>query len=212
LRDGERKLAPGEAVIVAPRRSYLAGLHDEPGSRSHVLIWVWKTPPLIAEARPAPDGHLLCRMTDAACERLKSAHAACRRELENPDKFVGKIIHGLRLEIDVELARQALQTPATTTRQLLVESAVRWMRQHLHHNNAVFLVCDYLQVSRPTLNRAFAEILAVSPSSYYQRLRMQKARELLERRKLTVKEAAFELGYRHPNDFSRAYRVFLARK
>ncbi|MCX7886899.1 MAG: helix-turn-helix domain-containing protein [Verrucomicrobiae bacterium] len=38
-------------------------------------------------------------------------------------------------------------------------------------------------------------------------MRMERARQLLAEGRL-VKEVAFALGYRHANDFSRAYKKF----
>jgi two-component system response regulator YesN len=46
---------------------------------------------------------------------------------------------------------------------------------------------------------------------YHQRLKMARAQELLETDRFSVKEIAYALGYKHPNDFSRAFKQFVGK-
>jgi transcriptional regulator GlxA family with amidase domain len=68
-----------------------------------------------------------------------------------------------------------------------------------------------LQISPATLARMFQQHHGESPAMYHQRLRMTRAQELLETNRFSVKEIAYALGYKHPNDFSRAFRRFVGR-
>jgi len=89
-----------------------------------------------------------------------------------------------------------------------MELAVRWMAQNLAERNPVSDLCDYLQISPATLARMFQTHHGESPAMYHQRLKMARAHEMLANVRFSVKEVAYSLGYRHPNDFSRAFKQF----
>jgi two-component system response regulator YesN len=42
-------------------------------------------------------------------------------------------------------------------------------------------------------------------------MKMARAQELLETDRFSVKEIAYALGYKHPNDFSRAFKHFVGK-
>jgi AraC-like DNA-binding protein len=207
LSDGPHRLAPNHAALVAPPRLYEFGFRDEPNAVAEVLIWTWRTPPLLSEIQPPASGYLLFHLDAKAKERVKAVHAACRREVASPDQFTARLLRGYRMQLETELARQLTGQASMTDRKRMIELAVGWMGQHLECAHPVFLLCDYLQVARSTLDKLFHDAFGESPSGYHRRLRMEKARELLEAGK-PVKEVAFHLGYKHANDFSRAFRAF----
>jgi AraC family transcriptional regulator of adaptative response / methylphosphotriester-DNA alkyltransferase methyltransferase len=60
--------------------------------------------------------------------------------------------------------------------------------------------------SRRQLQRAFAEAGETSFRSALQRVRMTRARELLQEGSLPVSEVAGAVGYRQPAQFSKAFR------
>ncbi len=73
------------------------------------------------------------------------------------------------------------------------------------------LLGEYLQISPATLKCLFHEKAGISPQAYFQKLKFQRAEKMLIEKKMAVKAVAFELGYRHANDFSRAFRLFAGR-
>jgi AraC-like DNA-binding protein len=210
LADGPRRVTSKVGIVLAPRRKYKFGWQDSPDALSQVLIWLWREPPLIRELRPAWGHYHLFQIGEEGRKRLQALHAACRREVTNPDEFTATALQGIRGQIDAELARQLRMQHAKSDRHAMAEMAVRWMQQHLPHRSPIFLLCDYLQVARSTLDRLFAEVFQQSPSEYHQQLRMLKADELIKEGKRSVKEIAYELGYRHPSDFRRAFRTYQA--
>jgi AraC-like DNA-binding protein len=207
LEQGPYRLAPSQMIVVAPHRRYQIGFRDEPDAHAEVLIWIWRTPPLVREIRPPLGGHLLVQLDGPTRKRLEALHAACRREVSHFDSFTAKAIRGLRLQIDTELVRRLVGHNTTPDRRRLLDLAVHWMESNLRHANPVFLLCDYLQISRSTLNEIFDDAFKESPSVHYRRLRMKKGADLLDQG-ASVKEVAFKLGYKHANDFSRAFRSF----
>ena len=65
-----------------------------------------------------------------------------------------------------------------------------------------------LDVNPRRLERAFRDILGVSPYQYFLRVRLNAARSELRRskRRWTVAEVAANHGFYHPSDFAHHYR------
>ena len=63
--------------------------------------------------------------------------------------------------------------------------------------------------SRRQLQRAYAEIGGTTFREHLTHVRMERAAELLERRGLTVREVAHQVGYRQPAQFAKAFRRHL---
>jgi transcriptional regulator GlxA family with amidase domain len=132
-------------------------------------------------------------------------------EVEKPDELTKLALEQLHLAIDVTVARlvqRKTQPPEPSGR---VELAIRWMAQNLAEPHPVSALCEYLQVSPATLARMFQTHHGESPAMYHQRLRMTRATELLETGRFSVKEIAYALGYKHPNDFSRGFKQFVGK-
>ena len=143
--------------------------------------------------------------------RLEQLHGLCRQEVERPDELTKLAIEQLHLAIDVTVARLVQRKIGPPEPSVRMELAVRWMAQNLAEPNPVSALCEYLQISPATVVRMFQTHHGESPAMYHQRLKMTRAQELLETARFSVKEIAYALGYKHPNDFSRAFKQFVGR-
>jgi len=196
---------PGLALIVGP--DCASGWTDFPNGICEVLTWVWRSPPRCEELATPANGWRNFS-ADAALQRvLEQAHAWCRREVERPGALTKPALEHARLHMELALARSLQARPTAPEPALRMELALRWLAENLATANPVAALCEYLQVSPVTLNRLFRAQLGESVATYHARLRMERARQLLADG-LLVKEVAFALGYRHANDFSRAYKKF----
>lgn len=65
-------------------------------------------------------------------------------------------------------------------------------------------ICDQLNISGPTLFRAFKNFSGLSPKSYLKYYRIEKAKKCLDEG-MSVKNAAISSGYNDPLYFSRAF-------
>ena len=77
----------------------------------------------------------------------------------------------------------------------LVADAVSWMKKHLSTNNVLGDLSAQLGVSANTLCRRFKSDLAVSPKQTLDRLRIERACELLQDDKLSIAEIATLCGF-----------------
>jgi len=88
-----------------------------------------------------------------------------------------------------------------------VRSAVSIMQSNLSGGLRVAEIAARLQVPVWRLNRLFNRHLHMSPTSYFVRLRLERARDMLRNTTLPVGDIASESGYENADAFSRAYRA-----
>ncbi len=83
---------------------------------------------------------------------------------------------------------------------------LQWFSEHLDSKQPIARLCDYLNISQATLYRLFRTQTNRSPLDCFKYQKMDRAKELILGTDLSIKEIAFELGYDHFNDFSRAIK------
>ncbi len=200
----EVPLAPRDVVVIHPDCVYC--LRDQGNRSCEVLGWQWGSPPACSGCAPPARGLLHWRASAEDLSHLEQIHSACRKEVFRDDEYTALSLDHLRIALDVTLARSRTPKSGQSREQEQFDVATRWMQQHLHAVEPVQHICDYLQISASTLRRLFLRRGKESPASYFHRLKMERARELL--RRTSVKEVAYRLGYHYPNDFSAAYKDY----
>jgi transcriptional regulator GlxA family with amidase domain len=88
----------------------------------------------------------------------------------------------------------------------LVRKAMLLLEQNLADPLRIAKLASTLQIGRRQLERRFHEDIGMSPSSYRQRLRMERSRWMLEHTDLQVVEIALECGFQSSTHFSRVIR------
>ena len=58
------------------------------------------------------------------------------------------------------------------------------------------------------ISKIFKDIMGDSPINYLIRIRLSKAKELLENSKLSIKEISEAIGYKDPYYFSKLYKKY----
>ena len=118
-------------------------------------------------------------------------------------------IEQLRLTIaHMQLIRQLRQTHlglAGSTAEMRLQRATAFMEKHLHQHLALTDIARHVNVSAETLGRLFRTYYRTSPIQHLTRLRMARARELLQDRSMNVSEVARACGYASLQYFSRAF-------
>ncbi len=72
-------------------------------------------------------------------------------------------------------------------------------------NYGIVQICHALHISRTQLHRKIKALTGESTSHFLRKIRLYKAKELLTSTDLNVSQVAYEVGFRHPNNFSNAY-------
>jgi len=204
------RVQPGQVLVLGPdcASGWTATTVE---SVADLLTWVWNGAPRCPGLGPASDSVQTFAADGALIRKLQQIHALCRRELENPDGWSALALEDLRLRIDVAISRFKAPNLSAPNSALRLELALRWLAQNARERNPVAPLCDYLQVSSVTLNRLFRTHLHESVTEYHTRVRMERASQLLKKDGVAVKEVAYELGYLHANDFSRAFKKYTGR-
>jgi AraC family transcriptional regulator len=89
-----------------------------------------------------------------------------------------------------------------------VESALSWYAEHLASSPSVKEAADAVHVSTSHLRRLFWQVRRTSPKAAFQRIRLDRAQELMSRTALTLEDVARHCGYVSSSHFCREYRAF----
>ena len=144
----------------------------------------------------------------STCRRpvLLQLHTMCREEILHLHSLSRLWLGGCQSLLETFILRLLEPPPERDSSAQRIQLAIDWMQKHLESQEPVGRLCDYLGVSQPTLHRLFRIQAGTSPSTYFQKLKMNRARHALAAHDTSVKQVAYTLGYRHFNDFSRAYK------
>jgi LacI family transcriptional regulator len=87
-----------------------------------------------------------------------------------------------------------------------VAATMRFIRDHACDGINVDDVLQHTQLSRSTLERRFVKLLGRSPSDEISRLRIERAKQLLEETNLPLSRVADLVGIEHPEHLGRLFR------
>lgn len=99
----------------------------------------------------------------------------------------------------------ALHAPFTA-RAPIVAAAIEMMEHAIETPLSVAAIAHRSNCSQRKLERAFADVLGVTPQRYYHHLRLSRARRLLQEGGRSVGEVAAVTGFASASAFARAYR------
>ena len=205
LPDQELSLRRGDVLIFDPDCAY--GWIDKPATSCQPMTWLWQTPPAHSLITPKPGEFLRWRAKDEVLRQLVGINRLCQQVVGRAGETAQLVLRRAHLELDICLAR-TLCKPERVDQQYLIKMALHFLRQNRAELQPAKSLCEYLQVSPSTLRNLFYKHCGKGPQAVALDLRMTWARERMEAGQTTVKQVAYELGYRHPNDFSRAYKRY----
>ena len=199
---GSVRCSPGNILIMDTNCAF--GWAGGERDVSKVLVWTWSKGPVLNCLMPEEGSYRLWKVSSKRLGPLEVLMKECRHEVAISDAYTATSLERCHRQLDVMLAR-IVESPRSRTEQGRCRLAIEWMKHNLSIPQPIESLCDYLQVSEPTLQRLFTREMGCSPLSVFQGVKAERARELL-REGISVKEVAYLLGYRHANDFSRFYR------
>jgi len=88
----------------------------------------------------------------------------------------------------------------------LVQKAKFLMEENIYGEINLLAICEALGVSTSHLNEVFKSYTSMTPYQYFISIKVQKAKELLERNNPVIKEVAFRLGFKDEYYFSRLFK------
>lgn len=89
----------------------------------------------------------------------------------------------------------------------LVEKAKFLMEENIYGDINVHAISDMLGVNTVHLNEVFKSYTAMTPYQYFISIKIHRAEEVLEQGGVSIKEAAFRLGFKDQYYFSRLFKI-----
>src|SRR4051812_37060302 len=185
-------------VVDAHHARLLAEICHFAGVRipDDVAILAGDTDDLLCEVSTPP-----LSSVSVACERLgHDAAAMLDRMMAGEDPPMQPVLiapHGVvsRQSTDV----LAIDDPA-------VVRALRYIRTHAHHGIVVEDILREVPISRRSLEIQFRSYLGRSPAEEIRRVRLERGRQLLGKRELSITEIALACGFSNATRFGVAFR------
>ena len=94
----------------------------------------------------------------------------------------------------------------------MVNRARLRIRESLESSLTIQQVAEDLGVSYSNFRKLFKEYTGISPATYQQDLRLQRAKELLSTTDMSVKEIAYRLNFESPDYFSAKFKAKTGRR
>lgn len=112
--------------------------------------------------------------------------------------------HGILLQLYARFLAKAEAKLAVSDER--IDHAIRYIRNHLNETITLQQLADEVELASAYFVRLFRRTTGMSPKSYVNMKRIEKAQYLLHTTNLTVKEIACCLGYPDDSYFVRAFR------
>ena len=169
------------------------------------LAWVWAQPAYPTLNRLGRDSYMHFALAAEDLLELRQLHIASRNEIHRGDLHTGAALSGLQFLLEARIAR-IIEHGSTDRSNELVERALEWIQTHVATRQPLTGLADFLGVSQATVQRLFRRRLGTTVTKSIAETRLREAEKMLVNDRASIKEVAYRLGYRHPHDFSRAFR------
>lgn len=181
-----------------------------------------ETSTLISLINMMEDSHTLKQINQNKTSRGLYT-ASCNRNIKNTlerlllclqDPLEAKVLgQGIINEIIFHILKDERSNPlfslATKNTHLSkVEFALREVQNNFHVNFNVESLAQSVNMSVSSFHQSFKEVTSSSPIQYIKKVRLNKARDLLELSDTTVNEAALNVGYESTSQFSREFKRY----
>lgn len=87
-----------------------------------------------------------------------------------------------------------------------IEKAKEYTRENFDKEISLEMVADFIQLSPYYVSKIFKEEYGITYKDYLTKLRVEKAKELINKSELSIKEICYQIGYNDPNYFSRVFK------
>ena len=180
-----------------------------PGETCELIVIHYNVVPLALESVALHHGHLHTRLNAADKIQLRALSTNLKRHYWRPT--LESEIHTERALMDLSLLilrdhRERQQPKNISGSRNKVVTAEDWLRVHLSENPAVADVARAVGLSVSQLNRLFHRIRQESPQSALNRIKIERAMELLGGSNAKLHSIAADCGFSSASNLCRAFR------
>lgn len=123
-----------------------------------------------------------------------------------PDDDLAQLSHTILLMDVFRHLRATRKSPRDSLAAERLEKAIHYLESRLDHDISLRELARHAAISPETLGRLFRAHYQTSPMQYLMGLRLCRARDLLQSRRLNISEVGFACGFNSIQYFSRAFR------
>lgn len=205
----QAELEQGDLFCLFPERTY----HYEriPSDQTLRMSWLAldgsRTSALLALAGLTGEKPFRRKALTANVRRTSERAIDRMAEAGKRDAATAMELQGLVCRLFAELIRDAARAQASDREDWLQECK-RYMELHAAEGITVQQVADYAGVHRSYFSQAFTNLAGISPLKFLQKIRMEKAKQLLHATDASITEIALSLGYPNLYAFTRAYKTY----
>ncbi|ATC65818.1 hypothetical protein CMV30_18720 [Nibricoccus aquaticus] len=203
LNGRSEKIVCPALLILGPDCPF--GWGDSRECMSKLMVWVWQRPlhPAIANLRS--DEMIHHELSGCELSEFRRLHALSRNEVYRADTHAEAALGGLQALLEARIVR-VCEGREGDSRKEAIDRALHWIEEHVATRQPLSRLADFMGVSPATIQRLFRERLGTTVMKMIAEIRRREAERMLRGKGVTIKEVAYHLGYRHPHDFSRAFR------
>lgn len=210
---------PGGHFMVIPPGTWHRGLHDvrrpvrltglmfDPTKSAHAANTSFLEPELAWLEKQFLTGAMQAKRMSS---ELRNLIKSLPREFSSFDPSQVSQVASLRLTVCailLEAAKQLLLV-RTTAPKLAVQAAIEFMKARQNDTCSIEAVAKAVRCSRAKLFEIFKESTGMTPNDYWQRLRIDRAQELLANSDLPIIHIALECGFSTSQYFSSVFRKY----
>ncbi|GGH23417.1 AraC family transcriptional regulator [Paenibacillus segetis] len=109
-------------------------------------------------------------------------------------------------QLFIAIAQNVKKQNQNYATSLKIEKIIQYMNQHMNHRVTLTELADLVQLSSTYLSRAFKVVTGYSVIEYFNKMKMDKAKEMILEGDKKIKEVAGELGFTDEFYFSRIFK------
>ena len=164
---------------------------------------------LAEEQQRTTDSHDVFMINQVSLDVLEDFDRLLRL-LDHPEQLQARLpmvirdIHYLALAGRSGDCLRALFAPDSTGQR--IRKVIHWLRKNFRESIEIDQMAEVANMAPTTFHRHFKAFTSFSPLQYQKRLRLYEAQQFLMRGAGDVNAAAYAVGYRSPQQFSRDYR------
>jgi AraC-like DNA-binding protein len=148
--------------------------------------------------------------SDAIVRLYKEAYETAIEEAAYSQQVLAGLVNHIigltySLERNIELGRNQGHVDMVNRARLRI-------RENLESSLTIQQVAEDLGVSYSNFRKLFKEYTGISPATYQQDLRLQRAKELLSTTEMSIKEIAYRLNFESPDYFSAKFKSKTGRR
>jgi len=210
LRDGEKPVLCERTLwVFAPECSH--AWMDDRRNKYHRISMHYGSVPFPLDEAVRQQGWISHPLDDAAIARLNAIAVEAEPHYLSPNRLSPLVFDRQLMDLALLALAGSEAAPQPALPELAnfkVESALTWYAVNLTRRPTVREVADAVHVSTSHLRRLFWQVRRTSPKTAFQRIRLDKAQDLMSRTALTLEDVAHHCGYTNSSHFCREYRAF----